>query len=656
MENYDNNNYENDFKNILSPGVSLGDKSYSSLRIGKYLYTRGIFDLAKIFIEIAGESGNQTTLAEAEFYKGIIYSDLHDFKRASEHFEGARDKAMGLKQNSLVDEIDLAMGSLLERAGNTEKAKEHLEKLVEKTIKAWKDVNAIKVLNLLAQLQKESGNPIIAWRLLKQAYKLGKSQDNPSLNLMTNTNLLNLEIELGNYRRAQDLAEATLDIAKSLEKKEVIAITYSKMAEIHLKTGEYGKAIRFARKARELLPSFVPESLSADIEWQYWKCQWNLTQYGIALDEINRLFKRSKNEGRNTASIKILETLINMYLFLGSYNKAEKLLYLLSHLTFEHQKNAYIQYFLKGKYNIEIGKWDEALKNFDNAITTAEIHKINPYVIESSLYKAEILLKRGEIDHALMILNEKEKETAEQGDFLHISKLHLLLSKINQMNDGLQKAKAEIQNALRYPHFETREEILFEAYMISKKLREDEKAKEYIFELGKLLQAELNSLLKKDDRERFIQTDDRKVIVGTIAKERELQVNRKGATGKQADKSSEDTANFKIDDEYISTVDAEKMFHISRITIFRWIKDRKLPAIKLKNGRYKIRLSDIEEFISKPKTSKKLTFLPLDKYIKQEEKRYLTVVLNTVEDKKVVSAVLGLPQNVLQKKLTQHNL
>ncbi|MBU1627930.1 hypothetical protein KKB18_11225, partial [bacterium] len=161
----------------------------------------------------------------------------------------------------------------------------------------------------------------------------------------------------------------------------------------------------------------------------------------------------------------------------------------------------------------------------------------------------------------------------------------------------------------------------------------------------------------KEDKDRFLQSHDRMKILNEISKEEE--------TGIIPDKESSISIekfdymkkiDFDDDNAYISTLDGEKMFGVSRITIFRWIKDGKLNAVKGKNGRFKILLKDLKNYMTSQKTGRESSMLTLQKYLEQEEKRYLRTLLESGKRKEEITAILAISVKDLAKKIEDYNL
>jgi tetratricopeptide (TPR) repeat protein len=643
------------FKNIFDLSASKIDRSGSFLSIGKELLKARLYDTAIPFIDEAIKQGDDITRVEGEFCKGLLFMDLNYLDKALDLFKSAGEKAYPLNMHPVAFKIDYAIGAIFHKKGNFSKARDQIESVIGKAIKAKDNCGVVYGLNQLAEQLMEIGESNSSLGILEQAYSLSKFiVDTPILMLMK-SNLAKVKIELGNYKEAHTIAGEILEFSKKLDHKEYIARALFVLSNIAIATGKYEDAQTYIREARGIISTEASNPLFFEIEFYYWITCWYLNNYGVPLQELRTLLDSLKTNRLTSLCFNIIVFLIDANIYLGLYDEAKMLLSDLEKSSQGTLLNAYQINFLDGLLDFYTGKYPEALKCFESAIIITMQLKINPLLFKAKLFKARTLLMMKDIEGASNILIDIYDEILQGGNYYLCSTLLLLKSRIYFQKGDYESSFREINEAIKFPHHETKWEILNDSYSVAKKLLNHELAHEYFMELDNILKIQMESLMTGETEELFIASSNRSFIFRDIMSNFNKPIDSKVSVSPSLFTETKSFSDMK-EEKYVSTVEAENLFNTSRITIFRWIKDGKLPAIRLKNRRYKILLSNINEFINTPKSSKGTTYPHLEKFLYQEEENYLTIVLNTIKSLKQASKVLGISEQILINKIKQYNI
>jgi excisionase family DNA binding protein len=643
-------NIERDFIKILDTNFDPKDKSKLMLSLGEKLTNEGFYDLADICLDLAKYNGDLGVKVNAEFLKGVLYFHLDDYKKAKEFLDSSRQKAYNLNLNDLLRQIDLASGKIYQKLGDFNKTKESFEKYIEKTIAARDNQGVAHCLNILALACYNTGETKFGLNLLQQAHALGKYISDYNVLLITKVNIASLKLELGNIVDAEKYLIEALELAHKFDSIETTIKIYSMLSDISLKTGKFPEALDFANKARDLVISCDKDLyIPIEVDLPFWNCVLFSNNFGTALSEFKRLYKLASEIQDSKREIQVLVSLINLLILIGKSEETSLNILKLEKMVSSSKRDSYLVSYLKGKQLLSIGKPKESTEYLLSSIKLAEELSIQPIIYNAKLLYAQSLLDIGEHEKTFKLLREIGNDLSNIGESYTKSKYFLILAKYYRLIGDIKKATEEIESAQQYKNHETSLEISFESYKIYKDQNEIKKADGFLDLTKNILQMQADSFNKNTDREIFKNSMNRNEINSILKKNKNIE-RKLPDVSNITNKPEEEIVEPK-EEEYISTVEAERLFGISRITVFRWIKENKIPAIRLGNRRFKILLSDLKKFIKAPKSGKTVAFPPLETYLAREEERYLRIVLDTTKDLTKATITLGISKEQIEEKI-----
>ncbi len=163
-----------------------------------------------------------------------------------------RGLALAQRDQYTVGEIwyDREVGSLLHELGQTERAREHLERAVTRFAELGVTVGVASASNILGHIELSRANHtraiVMFTRYIEAARALGRKQSE-SIGL---GNLANVYLELGNPWRALELQRAGLEIMQQMEdNEENIAWALSLLGNVHLGLNQTDTALLYLTDA-----------------------------------------------------------------------------------------------------------------------------------------------------------------------------------------------------------------------------------------------------------------------------------------------------------------------------------------------------------------------------------------------------------------------
>jgi len=551
--------------------------------------------------------------------------------------------------------VNVTIAKLYFIIGDLELAKTYIEKSILQALQQKENRAALECILQYIDIAIEMGDVNDAFDILDRAGRLLNFVGDLDMVLNYRIATAKVQIEGGVYQPAESTSLSLIKSSENLKDRKLFLQGVSLLVRTLLNKGEFEQAYWRIKKARESKYLKDAHFFSSEIEYLYWLCIWHLGEFPVAILEFIRIYMKFKDTLNRFASRRLLSTIIESLIFVGEKEEAKSYLEQLEDYgdTSSYFRMQY--YFLFGLYNFHHQDEETSFIYINNADEIARKDSNSLFQHKIKLTLAEILIKRSEDNHALDILNDIKKEVITTNNHFNIGKLHYLLASIFHIKNDGENARNAIDEALKCKHPELRVHILHKACLIHKGFGDQEKADEYIEELDKVLHKQINSFYDEVGQERFVNTHGRKEMLNLLLRSESTPV---GSEKIISIEKFDDLKSIDFSDQNtcISTLDGEKMFGISRITIFRWIKSGKLKAILTETGRYKIRLADFKEYILSQIKQKNCPLPTLSKYLKLEEKRYIKTLLEAKKSKKEIASILEISEQLLSEKIEEYNL
>jgi hypothetical protein len=427
------------------------------------------------------------------------------------------------------------------------------------------------------------------------------------------------------------------------------------LIRIYLQTGEFEKSFEAASKARELISYDAKSGNFIEIEYLYWLSSFYMGNLSIAISELKNLYFVYKKSITRFTIRKLLSSVIRGLIFLGQFDEAKVFL---SDIENYGDTSSYfrMQYnYLHGIFSLSLYDLETSYNFLNGAVDIAKNYTVYPYRHRVNLTFAKVCFEMSNIAKAMEIIESIKSEVISTKDYYNVGKLYYLLASIHFIQNDTEKAKFAIEEALKHQHPELKLLILYKAIQIYKISGDPIKAKDFAKKLEKRINEYINSLYSKEDKEKFLHSHNRNKYLNEEKIESERIFDHETSISlKKFDYIK--TIDLDNENTYITTLDGEKMFGVSRITIFRWIKEGKLKAIQVDNGRYKILLKDLQNYIMSQNTGRSSSLPSLQRYIEQEEKRYLKFLIDSKKTKKEISEILEITMDEFMQRMSYFNL
>jgi tetratricopeptide (TPR) repeat protein len=566
------------------------------------------------------------------------------------------EQSNSLQDRSILGKITLLLSKTYIRIGELEQAKLFLEKSIEFSLLSKDYINTIELLNRYSKLLIENGDSKEAPFFIEKSEFLCKYLPDFKLMMDTKIKLAEAYVELGNIKLAEETISNIFEKNKYIDDSKIRMEALILLSRLYRNIGEYDSAIQITEEISKSIPNIDKKELIWELDFSSWSSRFFNGELSIPLNECVRIYKMSQKTSSRFIIRKYLLFIIDASIFLGKFEDASKLI--AEFESYSDTSHSYrMQYnFIHGIYNLYNGSLDLAENFLTASMEIANNYSILPYYLKTKLQISEVLMNKKDYIQASQFLDDLKSDILSTPNHYLKSKFYLLILRLHIYKNDLINAKLLIPEALKTKTPLIKIGILYEAYKINKALKDNIKAQQNISELSSIFQRLLNYIQNDEDRNRFLSISNRKAILDDI----KAFENESSPIQEEGPKTEifESPKKYDITDDnaYISTLDGEKMFGVSRITIFRWIQDGKLKATRCENGRFKILFGDLKNFIATQKMGKIPTLPTLKRFLQQEEKRYLKILIDTKKNPEELASILGISVESLNSKIDEYKI
>ena len=401
--------------------------------------------------------------AKQDFLKGRDFFEKLRFQESLQHFESAFAKdnnlALAYYYHSLANTTTKGFFEDVDKAVALADKVSEGEKLMIMSLQAGANGEPKKQEEYLTKLVQLYPNDERAHGLLGQFY-FGQQDYNKAIEHLSKAteiapsysssyNMLGYSNRnLGNY------AEAEKAFKKYIELIPDDPNPYDSYAELLMKQGKYEESIEQYRKALSIDPNFVASFIGISNNYNF------LGKYEDARKELQTLYDKARNDGeRGQALFAMTVSCVDE----GNFDKAME----------EMQK----QYVLNEKINdaggmagdfnamgnilLEAGKYDEAMKKFEQAVEVTLASNLSNEVKENTkrfhLYNAaRVSLMKNDVKKAKEIANEFGEKANAANNTFQIWLSHELYGCIALQGKDYKKAESEFKMANQqnpYTHY-----------------------------------------------------------------------------------------------------------------------------------------------------------------------------------------------------------
>jgi tetratricopeptide (TPR) repeat protein len=166
-------------------------------------------------LQLYKETGDETGVAEALFYRGLVYQMQQQTQQAREVFTQAFELTEKTADERMRSFVVRHLGYLQQDAGNIDQARADFRESLELRQKNDMKVFVPFALIALAEFESEQKNSSTAISLLEQALPLAESGNSPVALYAAQLQLAKLYAEQGKVAEARKLAQASQEGAKA---------------------------------------------------------------------------------------------------------------------------------------------------------------------------------------------------------------------------------------------------------------------------------------------------------------------------------------------------------------------------------------------------------------------------------------------------------
>lgn len=409
------------------PITAVSDEAKQDFLAGRDTFEKLQFQKSLQHFENALAKDN--TLAQAHYYHAIANPTTKGF------FEDV-DKAMALVDNVSEGEKLMIMSLQAGANGEPKKQEEYLTKLVQLY------PNDERAHGLLGQFYFGQQDYNKAIEHLSKATEIAPNYSS-SYNMLGYSNR-----NLGNF------AEAEKAFKKYIELIPDDPNPYDSYAELLMKQGKYEESIEQYRKALSVDPAFLASFLGI-------ACNSNfLGKYEDARKELQTLYDKARDDGERGQALFAMTV---SYVDEGNFDKALEEMqkqYVLNEKTNDAGGMAG-DFNAMGNILLEAGKYDEAMKKFEQAVEVTLASNLSNEVKENTkrfhLYNAaRVSLMKNDVKKAKEIANEFGEKVNAANNTFQIWLSHELLGLIALHEKDYTKAESEFKMANQqnpYTHY-----------------------------------------------------------------------------------------------------------------------------------------------------------------------------------------------------------
>ncbi|HDL60623.1 MAG TPA: tetratricopeptide repeat protein [candidate division WOR-3 bacterium] len=229
-------------------------------------------------------------------------------------------------------------------------------------------------------------------------------------------------------------------IYKSKNKKDVYIFKHS-----FVRDGAYSLLLKSEKKQLHATVGFAIENIFKDrLEENYDILAYHFYEGEVTTKALEYLIKAARTHQK-------------LHMYVMSYEKFKKALDVMNKMKIKERNRQsiewqYLIYLGKGKAAEILGRWNEALADFQNAFSIAQDIKNIEYQMESGYYLAELLSLKGEYQNALKYIERLEGLSPRNSFYID---LKLLKSEILQLRGEYEKSIALLEESLTYPGVES---------------------------------------------------------------------------------------------------------------------------------------------------------------------------------------------------------
>ena len=211
-----------------------------------------------------------------------------------------RGLALARQDQYIIGEVwyDREVGSVLHELGQTERAREHLERAVTRFAELGVPAGVASASNILGHIELSRANHaraiVMFTRYIESARSLGRKQSE-AIGL---GNLANVYLELGNPWRALELQRAGLEIMEQIEHNEVnVAWALSLLGNVYLNLDQTNTALLYLTDALQRQRLCKDDRYAAATLRSLAACALMRKEYDLALEAISEALYLAETTG-----------------------------------------------------------------------------------------------------------------------------------------------------------------------------------------------------------------------------------------------------------------------------------------------------------------------------------------------------------------------
>jgi eukaryotic-like serine/threonine-protein kinase len=413
---------------------------------------------------------------------GTLYEDTGDFSKASEHYQkvlaanpkditsllatGRVDIKSGNSQASLdplnrafslaiqVDNqeqkalILQALGIAYSDLNKPDEALQNYRQSLEIKRRLGQRKGIADSLNMIASVYEGLGKPALALTNIKEALKIyreiGDRQD-------VGTVLINLggfQHNRGKYDDALKLFKESLQIQRALGNENDQALCLNNIGNSYAFKGDYDNARTYFEQALQLREKIKVPSDIADTLHNLGEVLMKMGQYDQALTRYLRALDVRRGASDKLGAAKESDSLGILFAYQGRFGAALKAREEAMNGFRELQDRSYWMAETLGGYGnalAQVGRFDEAGKHLDQALSLARELKNDPLVAEIIAWQGDNSRYRGDSRSAQSLYLQAEQIASKSSDRDLQFALQLKLTDLSVAEDGSRSSVAGLQ-------------------------------------------------------------------------------------------------------------------------------------------------------------------------------------------------------------------
>jgi tetratricopeptide (TPR) repeat protein len=416
-----------DVERVLSIGMELArgaddlmTQSFFLAFSGLVAHDKGDYENALTYYSeallIDEKFGNYEEQAALHSNLGDIYRIKEDYDLAIQHFEKGYDIAEKINnlEKKVVILTEIALTALNKK--DDEKAKNLFNNALEEVEKLGDLYKKADILNNLGWIYLNNGDLENAEIKLQECMKITTILGDLQRKAHVLTNIASLKINQNKFEEALELSKNAIEIAKKVQKKELMANIYNSDGLINENIANIKKRFGNPQLAQKF-PDMKENGILFEVQKNYDKA---LLSYQKARDIFLSLGKQTSADGITSVILKLNLSIGQFKLDIGDFKEAAELLTELSQLLEKEKDTDQLCEIYASIANAEFHqqKYDEALKYFQMSIDITDETGDQVRVAAYIQSKAIIFNTIGKSENALDEYMKALKIFRQQGDLV----------------------------------------------------------------------------------------------------------------------------------------------------------------------------------------------------------------------------------------------